>query len=57
VLFTAGERVRVRVRPAMAELVTADPTLLADAEERLQIRLELLPDESIGPSGFSILRS
>jgi ribonuclease G len=57
VLFTTGEAVRVRVRPAMAELVAADPTLLADAQERLGIRLELLPDDSVGGDGFAILRS
>ena len=55
VLFTAGETVRVRVRPAMAELIAGDPTLLADAEERLRIRLELLPDETVGAAGFAIV--
>jgi len=56
VLFSEGETVRVRVRPGMAELVADDPTLLADAEDRLRIRLELLPDEAVGASGFAILR-
>jgi len=56
VLFTEGEIVRVRVRPAMAELVAADPTLLSDAQEHLRIRLELLPDESVGASGFVVMK-
>ena len=54
VLFTSGETVRVRVRPGMAELIAGDPTLLADAEERLRIRLELYPDEAVGAAGFAM---
>ncbi len=56
-LFTAGETVRVRVRPAVAQLVAEDdPTILADAETALGVRLELVPDETVGPEGFEILR-
>jgi ribonuclease G len=57
-LFSAGETVRVRVRPAVAQLVAEDdPTLLADAEEALGVRLELVPDEGVGAAGFEILGS
>jgi ribonuclease G len=56
-LFPAGETVRVRVRPAVAQLVAEDdPTLLADAEQGLGVRLELVPDEGVGAAGFEILR-
>jgi ribonuclease G len=55
-LYGAGERVQVRVRPAVAELVEESPMLLADAEETLGIKLELTPDETVGPEGFEILR-
>jgi len=44
------------VRPAVAQLVAEDdPTLLADAETALGVRLELLPDEGVGAAGFEIL--
>jgi ribonuclease G len=56
-LYSEGETVRVKVRPGVAEVVAADPLLLADAEERLHIRVELHPDESVGAAGFAILRS
>ncbi len=55
-LFAVGETVRVRVRPAVAQLVAEDdPTLLADAEAALGVRLELVPDEGVDSSGFEIL--
>jgi ribonuclease G len=55
-LFSEGETVRVRVRPAVAQLVAEDdPTLLADAETVLGVRLELVPDEGVGAAGFEIL--
>jgi ribonuclease G len=55
-LFSAGETVRVRVRPAVAQLVAEDDaTLLGDAEAALGVRLELLPDEGVGAAGFEIL--
>ena len=55
-LYSAGETVRVRVRPGVAQLVAEDdPALLADAETALGVRLELVPDEAVGASGFEIL--
>ncbi len=54
-LFTPGETVRVRVRPTLAGLLAEDPMLVADAEESLQIRVHLEPDETVGPEGFEIL--
>ncbi len=55
-LYSSGGTVRVRVRPAVAQLVAEDdPTLLADAETALGVRLELLPDETVGAAGFEIL--
>ncbi len=55
-LYGEGEVVRVRVRPGLAERLAEDPSLITDAEERLRIRLEVIPDESVGPTGFEILR-
>jgi len=55
-LYSEGETVRVRVRPEIAELVASDPSLLTDVEDRLRIRVELVPDESAGAAGFTILR-
>ena len=55
-LFTAGETVRVRVRPGVARAVEEEPELLADAEGELGIRLELVSDETLTGSGFEIGR-
>ena len=55
-LYSAGETVQVRVRPGVAELLVESPQLMADAEASLGIRVELLPSEAVGPSGFEILR-
>jgi ribonuclease G len=55
-LYTTGEIVQVRVRPGVAELLAEDPSLVGDAEMGLGIRLEVIPDEAVGPEGFEILR-
>ena len=55
-LFSAGEKVRVRVSRGVAEAVSEDPTILADAEKSLGIRVELELDESAPPGGFAISR-
>jgi ribonuclease G len=55
-LYTAGETVQVRVRPGVAELLLESPLYVADAEASLGIRLELIPDETVGSKGFEILR-
>ena len=55
-LFTAGETVRVRVRPGVARVVQEEPELLTDAEMQIGIRLELVPDEALAGSGFEIVK-
>ena len=55
-LFTAGETVQVRVRPGVAGLLAEDPSLVADAEAALGIRVEVISDEGVGSEGFEILR-
>lgn len=55
-LFSAGEAVQIRVRPGVAELLWESPQLVADAEASLGIRIELVPDEAVGPQGFEIVR-
>ena len=54
-LFTAGETVRVRVAPGVAQLLEQeDSTLIAELEATLQVRIELLQDETL--QGFDIAR-
>lgn len=54
-LYKAGEAVRVRVRPSLARFFAEEqPDLLADAEARLDVRIELVPDETLPPAGYSI---
>ncbi len=56
-LFTPGETVRVRARPAVARLLTdEDPGILADTEAALGIRVEVVPDEALAGAGFEIVR-
>ncbi|MFY9551717.1 MAG: ribonuclease E/G, partial [Thermoanaerobaculia bacterium] len=56
-LFSAGETVRVRVRPAVARLLAEeDPRILEEVEKTLDIRVELQPEESLSGSGFQIDR-
>ncbi|HEY1435689.1 MAG TPA: Rne/Rng family ribonuclease [Thermoanaerobaculia bacterium] len=55
-LYTAGETVRVRVRPGLADLLSEDSSLVGETEVGLGIRLELVPDAGVGPEGFEILR-
>ena len=54
-LYSPGEGVRVRVRPTLARfLAEEEPELLADAESRLSVSIELVPDETLPPAGYSI---
>lgn len=54
-LFSAGETVQVRVSPGLARLLTEeDPEIVAETQTSLQIKLELLPDETV--QGFEVLR-
>jgi ribonuclease G len=57
VLFSAGETVRVRVRPSVARLLAEDdPRVLAEVESALGIRVELTADEALEAGGFEIDR-
>ena len=54
-LFSGGETVRVRVTPGVARvLIESDPPILGDVEERLGIFIELVPDETLPPGGYSV---
>jgi len=55
-LFSPGEKVRVRVSRGVAEAVSDDPAILADAETTLDIKVELEVDDAAPPGGFSISR-
>ncbi|MGE5414016.1 MAG: Rne/Rng family ribonuclease [Syntrophomonadaceae bacterium] len=55
-LYGPGDTVRVRVPPGLAELLAEDPSLLADAEATLSLRIELEVDESASPGTYDILR-
>jgi len=47
-LFSPGETVRVRVTPGVARLMTEeDPSLLADVEIELDVRIEVTADETL----------
>jgi ribonuclease G len=57
VLFSPGERVRVRARPGVVRLLTEeDPRILEEAEASLGIRIEVLPDETLDGAGYAIDR-
>ena len=52
-LFTPGETVRVRVRSSLARLLAEeDPDLLAEIEGRLNVRLDLIEDETLRCPGL-----
>jgi ribonuclease G len=54
-LFARGETVRVRVTPGVARVVIeSDPPILGDVEERFGISIELVPDETLPPGGYSL---
>ena len=56
-LFAAGETVRVRVRPALAKfLAEEEPGLFADVEKEHSVKVELVPDETLPPARFEIVR-
>ena len=57
VLFSAGERVRVRARPGVAKLLAEDdPRILEETEAALGIRIELVSDETLDGAGYEIDR-
>jgi ribonuclease G len=54
-LFTAGEKVQIRVPPGLARVLTEEaPEILTEAQASLAIQVELLPDESA--HGFEVLK-
>lgn len=55
-LFTAGETVRLRVPPGLAELLSEDPSIMTDAEAALSVRIELEVDETAPPGTYEVIR-
>jgi ribonuclease G len=56
-LYTAGERVRVRVRPSLARMVAEEePELFADLAEKSGVDIQLVPDQTLPVTGFEILQ-
>ena len=57
ILFSPGEAVRVRVRPGVARLlIEDDPRIMEETQESLGVRIEIVPDETLGGKGFEIER-
>lgn len=55
-LYAPGETIRIRVRSSVAKvLAEEEPDLLSEVETRLNVKLELLPDEALDPGEFEIL--
>jgi len=53
-LFLPGDTVRIRVAPSVARvLIEGDPPVLQDVEDKLRVGVELVPDESLPPGGYS----
>jgi ribonuclease G len=58
ILFSAGETVRVRVRPGLAKfLAEEEPELLSGVEKELGITVELVPDETLPVARYEIVRA
>jgi ribonuclease G len=58
VLFSAGETVRVRVRPGLATfLAEEEPGLLTDVEKELGVTVELVPDATLPVARYEIVRA
>jgi ribonuclease G len=58
ILFSAGETVRVRVRPGLAKfLAEEEPELLSGVEKELGITVELGPDETLPVARYEIVRA
>jgi Ribonuclease G/E len=55
-LYAPGETVRIRVRSSLAQLLAEEePDLLPELETRLNVKLELTPDETLPPAEYEIL--
>ncbi len=57
VLFTAGDRVRVRVPVSLEEFLRGDAGILDEVRTRLGIEIELVPDDAVPPGSFEIVGS
>jgi ribonuclease G len=56
ILFVAGETVQVRVRPSLARFLADDePELLSDIERALDVKVELVTDETLPPARYEIV--
>jgi ribonuclease G len=54
-LYTPGETVRVRVSPSLERFLREEePSLVAEIEQILGIRVELLPDETLPPARYAL---
>ena len=55
-LYAPGETVRIRVRSSLAQLLAEEePDLLPEIESRLNVKLELIPDETLSPVEYEVL--
>ena len=55
-LYGPGETVRIRVRASLAQLLAEqEPDLLPELETRMNVKLELTPDETLPPADYEIL--
>jgi ribonuclease G len=55
-LYAPGETVRIRVRSSLAQLLAEEePELMPEIESRLNVNLELIPDETLSPAEYEIL--
>ena len=55
-LYSPGETVKLRVRSSLARLLAEEESdLLTEIEAKLNVRLALIEDESLGPADYEIL--
>jgi ribonuclease G len=55
-LYAPGETVRIRVRSSLAQVLSIEePDVLKEIEDRLKVKLELIPDETLSPGEYEIL--
>ena len=54
-LYRAGETVRVRVRPFLAELASAEQDLFSDLIEKTGVEIELVPDATLGFASYEVI--